>query len=42
MGGIRAAHGAFVLALLGYERECMYDASMAEWANREDTPLALP
>ena len=40
-GGIRAAHGAFVLYLLGAERVRMYDASMREWANRDDTPLVL-
>ena len=37
--GLRAAHQAFVLALLGYERVRNYDASMAEWANRDDTSL---
>ncbi len=38
-GGIRAAHAAFVLTLLGYEHVRVYDGSMREWANREDTPL---
>ena len=38
-GGIRAAHAAFVLALLGYNDVSVYDGSMREWANREDTPL---
>lgn len=38
-GGIRAAHAAFVLDLLGYEDVRVYDGSMREWANREDTPL---
>lgn len=38
-GGIRAAHTAFVLALMGYEGVRVYDGSMREWANREDTPL---
>ena len=38
-GGIRAAHAAFVLELLGYEGVRVYDGSMREWANREDTPL---
>jgi len=38
-GGIRAAHAAFVLTLLGYEGVRVYDGSMREWANREDTPL---
>jgi thiosulfate/3-mercaptopyruvate sulfurtransferase len=38
-GGIRAAHAAFVLALMGYDRVRVYDGSMREWANRDDTPL---
>lgn len=38
-GGIRAALGTFVLRLLGNDRARNYDGSMAEWANREDTPL---
>ena len=38
-GGIRAAHAAFVLTLLGYNDVRVYDGSMREWANREDTPL---
>lgn len=38
-GGIRAAHAAFVLTLLGYDNVRVYDGSMREWANREDTPL---
>ncbi len=38
-GGIRAAHTAFALTLLGYEDVRVYDGSMYEWANREDTPL---
>jgi thiosulfate/3-mercaptopyruvate sulfurtransferase len=38
-GGIRAAHAAFVLDLLGYDGVRVYDGSMREWANREDTPL---
>ena len=38
-GGIRAAHAAFVLSLLGYENVRVYDGSMREWANRDDTPL---
>ncbi|HCV00520.1 MAG: hypothetical protein CL897_05440 [Dehalococcoidia bacterium] len=38
-GGIRAAHTAFVLTLLGFEDVRVYDGSMYEWANREDTPL---
>ncbi len=39
--GVRAAHAAFVLALLGFEAVRVYDGSMREWANRADTPLAL-
>jgi len=38
-GGIRAAHAAFVLELLGYEHVRVYDGSMRDWANRDDTPL---
>lgn len=38
-GGIRAAHTAFVLALMGYEGVRVYDGSMREWANRDDTAL---
>lgn len=38
-GGIRAAHAAFVMDLMGYENVRVYDGSMREWANREDTPL---
>jgi thiosulfate/3-mercaptopyruvate sulfurtransferase len=38
-GGIRAAHMAFVLELLGYSDIRVYDGSMYEWANRDDTPL---
>ena len=40
-GGIRAAHAAFVLDLLGYEDVRVYDGSMRDWANREDTPLEV-
>ena len=38
-GGIRAAHAAFVLELLGYDNIRVYDGSMRDWANRDDTPL---
>jgi len=38
-GGIRAAHAAFVMDLLGYNDVRVYDGSMREWANRDDTPL---
>ena len=40
-GGIRAAHAAFVLALLGYDNVRVYDGSMRDWANRDDTPLEV-
>lgn len=40
-GGIRAAHAAFVLHLLGYEDVRVYDGSMRDWANRDDTPLEV-
>jgi 3-mercaptopyruvate sulfurtransferase SseA len=32
----------FTLRLLGFDNTRNYDASMGEWANREDTPLELP
>jgi thiosulfate/3-mercaptopyruvate sulfurtransferase len=38
---IRAAHTAFALELLGYPRVLVYEGSMSEWANRDDTPLTL-
>jgi thiosulfate/3-mercaptopyruvate sulfurtransferase len=38
-GGVRAAHAAFTLALLGYTGVRVYDGSMRDWANRDDTPL---
>ena len=38
-GGIRTTMGVFVTSLLGWDRVRAYEASMAEWANREDTPL---
>lgn len=40
-GGIRAAHAAFVLELMGYDDVRVYDGSMRDWANREDTPLVV-
>lgn len=38
-GGVRAAHLAFALELIGAKDVRVYDGSMAEWANRRDTPL---
>jgi thiosulfate/3-mercaptopyruvate sulfurtransferase len=37
--GVRTTMGVFVLSLLGWDRVRAYEASMAEWANRDDTPL---
>jgi thiosulfate/3-mercaptopyruvate sulfurtransferase len=37
--GVRTALAIFVLLLLGWERVRAYEASLAEWANRADTPL---
>ena len=39
--GVRTTVGFFVLALLGWDRVRAYDASMAEWANRDDTALVV-
>ncbi len=39
--GVRMAVGTFVLTLLGWNQVRSYDASMAEWANRDDTPLTV-
>jgi len=36
---VRATFVAFVLELMGYPPPKVYDGSMAEWANRDDTPL---
>ena len=36
---VRATFTAFALELMGYETVRVYDGSMAEWANREDTAL---
>ncbi|MGE5595361.1 MAG: sulfurtransferase [Hyphomicrobiales bacterium] len=40
-GGIRAAHAAFAMELVGYDNIRVYDGSMRDWANRDDTPLTL-
>jgi thiosulfate/3-mercaptopyruvate sulfurtransferase len=37
--GIRASLVAFALELVGYPVTKLYDGSMAEWANLDDTPL---
>jgi len=37
--GISTTKAVFVLSLLGWDRVRAYEASMAEWANRDDTPL---
>jgi thiosulfate/3-mercaptopyruvate sulfurtransferase len=37
--GVRTTMGVFALSLLGWDRVRAYDASMAEWANRDDTTL---
>jgi thiosulfate/3-mercaptopyruvate sulfurtransferase len=39
--GVRTTVGFFALSLLGWDRVRAYDASMAEWANRDDTALVL-
>ena len=36
---VRATFAAFTLELMGYDAVKVYDGSMAEWANRDDTPL---
>jgi thiosulfate/3-mercaptopyruvate sulfurtransferase len=38
--GVRTTMGVFVTTLLGWEQVRAYEASMAEWANRDDTALA--
>lgn len=38
-GGVRAAHAAFSLRLLGYDNVRLYDGSWAEWGNRPDLPI---
>jgi thiosulfate/3-mercaptopyruvate sulfurtransferase len=38
--GIRAAHGAFMLALLGFANVRVYEGSMKLWAAEERAPLA--
>jgi thiosulfate/3-mercaptopyruvate sulfurtransferase len=37
--GVRTTMVVFAMHLLGWDRVRAYEASMAEWANRDDTPL---
>jgi len=39
-GGLETSFNYFVLSgVLGYKNVRLYDASMKEWGNREDTPM---
>lgn len=39
-GGLETSFNYYVLSgLLGYKQVRLYDASMKEWGNREDTPM---
>lgn len=41
-GGLEASMNYFVLhRVLGFEKAKLYDASMKEWGNRDDTPMTL-
>lgn len=41
-GGLEASMNYFVLhRVLGFESARLYDASMKEWANRDDTPMTV-
>ena len=37
--GVRTTMGVFALSLLGWDGVRAHEASLAEWANRDDTPL---
>jgi thiosulfate/3-mercaptopyruvate sulfurtransferase len=39
-GGVRAAHSALTLRMLGYPDVRIYDGSWEEWGNRDDVPIA--
>jgi thiosulfate/3-mercaptopyruvate sulfurtransferase len=40
-GGLETSYNYFVLSgVLGYKNVRLYDASMKEWGNREDTPMS--
>jgi thiosulfate/3-mercaptopyruvate sulfurtransferase len=38
-GGVRAAHSAWVLSLLGHDRVKVYDGSWEEWGNDPAVPI---
>jgi len=38
---VRASHTYFVLRLLGFEKIRPYEASWAEWGNRDDVPIVV-
>jgi thiosulfate/3-mercaptopyruvate sulfurtransferase len=40
-GGVRTTLVVFVLARLGWRNVRAYHASLAEWADRDDTPLVV-
>jgi thiosulfate/3-mercaptopyruvate sulfurtransferase len=39
-GGVRAAHTALTLRMLGYPDVRIFDGSWEEWGNRDDVPIA--
>jgi thiosulfate/3-mercaptopyruvate sulfurtransferase len=40
-GAVRTTLDVFAMHLLGWDRVRVYDGSMAEWQNRDDTPLTV-